>query len=170
MSDDTPSVDEPSLDDALDGLQTAAQYCDAQDYRALDYIIGHLYQVLGARGTDDASGASIDEQFPAAMRLTFNDTEYTGDVTIEPWTQTAVNTSFTNDLDTDLGTVLEFWNANDTLNGDLVFDITQTRTLIESLLHALDDQLRIQYNRMELIEKGENGDFVALDELDNTDE
>lgn len=166
MGDSSFDPENPSLEDALDGLLAAANYCDQQDYRALDYIIGNLYQTLGARAINEHTTDGMEERIPANAIVTVNNNQYKGEIDIEPWTKTAVTTAFTDELDNDLGTVLEFWDEDDNLNGDLVLDIKQTRALIEALLRALDDQLRIQYNRMELMEKRESDDFVNLDDLE----
>lgn len=54
----------PDLEDALDGLIAASNYCDRQGHHEMSHLIGHLYQRLGGleMGAGDVEYGDLRER------------------------------------------------------------------------------------------------------------
>lgn len=141
----------PDLEEALDGLITAANYCDQKDHHDLSYVISHLYQLLGERELGEKEWYGLEEVFPvvrgeAEVRL--DDSSYQGDIEMELWHITAAETDFPTE---DADVFVEFWDNEDIeASGELYFSASETKNLVIELLKALNQEL-------DIVERHEDG-------------
>lgn len=137
-----PDDDTTNLEDALDGLLAAVEYCDEQDHRDLSYVLGHVYQLLGDRELGETEWYELREVLPVVRgegEVRLDGSSYQGDIDMEIWSLKAVETDFPAE---DADVLVEFWDGDDVeVSGEFYFSASETKNLVLELLKSLNEEL-----------------------------
>lgn len=135
---------EIDLEAALDGLMTAARYSEQEGHEDLCYLISHLYQLLGDRELGEKEWLDSEDESPliiAKSALRIDDSSYEGDMQVESWQLTAINTDSPVEK---AGVFVEFWDTDDDeVSGEFYFPLADAQSLILDLLRSLNREMHI---------------------------